>query len=342
VSQAGHPGGPVLGRLIGALLLVGSLLAGWLWMEFEEFRNAPLRVAEGSIIYAVPKGATLALVASDLQEAGIISNARYLRWYGRYTGQATQLRAGEYRLTDGMNADALLALLVSGKSVTYSLTLLEGWTIGQVRAALAGHDVLVQTLQDVDNEQLMARLGLPGEHPEGRFFPDTYQFTRGMTDLEFLQRALRTMDAELATAWANKAADVPLASPYEALILASIVEKETGQASERGQIAGVFARRLQKGMKLQTDPTVIYGMGENFDGNLRRKDLQEDTPYNTYVHSGLPPTPICMPGRGALQAAVAPESGKTLYFVAKGDGFHAFSTTLSEHNAAVRKYQLRQ
>ena len=163
-----------------------------------------------------------------------------------------------------------------------------------------------------------------------------------MTDLEFLQRALRTMDAELAAAWASKADDVPLASAYEALILASIVEKETGQASERAQIAGVFARRLRKGMKLQTDPTVIYGMGDRFDGNLRRKDLQEDTPYNTYVHTGLPPTPICMPGRGALQAAVAPAGGNSLYFVAKGDGSHAFSATLSEHNAAVRKYQLGQ
>ena len=332
----------MLGKLIGALLLLGSLLAGWVWMEFEEFRNAPLKVAEGSIIYAVPKGATLAMVASDLQAEGMIEKARYLRWYGRYTGQATQIRAGEYRLTAGMTPDTLLALLVSGKSVTYSLTLLEGWTIAQVRAALAGHDVLVQTLQDVDNEQLMVRLGRPGEHPEGRFFPDTYQFTRGMTDLEFLQRALRTMDAELAAAWASKADDVPLASAYEALILASIVEKETGQASERAQIAGVFARRLRKGMKLQTDPTVIYGMGDRFDGNLRRKDLQEDTPYNTYVHTGLPPTPICMPGRGALQASVAPAGGNSLYFVAKGDGSHAFSATLSEHNAAVRKYQLGQ
>ncbi|HPE81188.1 MAG TPA: endolytic transglycosylase MltG [Gammaproteobacteria bacterium] len=332
----------MLGKLIGALLLLGSLLAGWVWMEFEEFRNAPLKVAEGSIIYAVPKGATLAMVASDLQAQGMIEQARYLRWYGRYTGQATQIRAGEYRLTAGMTPDTLLALLVSGKSVTYSLTLLEGWTIAQVRAALAGHDVLVQTLQDVDNEQLMVRLGRPGEHPEGRFFPDTYQFTRGMTDLEFLQRALSTMDAELAAAWASKADDVPLASAYEALILASIVEKETGQASERAQIAGVFARRLRKGMKLQTDPTVIYGMGDRFDGNLRRKDLQEDTPYNTYVHTGLPPTPICMPGRGALQASVAPAGGNSLYFVAKGDGSHAFSATLSEHNAAVRKYQLGQ
>jgi UPF0755 protein len=204
------------------------------------------------------------------------------------------------------------------------------------------NEALQQTLSGVDSEELMTLLGLPGEHPEGKFFPDTYQFTRGMTDLEFLRRAQRKMDQELAAAWAKKADDVPLKDPYEALILASIVEKETGQADERPQIAGVFARRLEKGMKLQTDPTVIYGMGEKFDGNIRLKDLREDTPYNTYVHTGLPPTPICMPGRDALHAAVDPAPGKAIYFVAKGDGTHAFSTTLTEHNAAVRKYQLKR
>ena len=281
-------------------------------------------------------------VARDLEAAGIIKDARYLKWYGRYTGQANRIRAGEYRLTDTLVPDDLLALLVSGKSVNYSLTLLEGWNIRQVRAAVAAHEALEQTLEGVDNEELMNLLGLPGVHAEGQFFPDTYQFTRGMSDLEFLRRAQRTLDRELATAWAQKAEDIPLNSPYEALILASIVEKETGQASERAQIAGVFARRLRKGMKLQTDPTVIYGMGERFDGNIRRKDLREDTPYNTYVHTGLPPTPIAMPGRGALQAAVNPAPGKAIYFVAKGDGTHAFSTTLAEHNAAVRKYQLKR
>ena len=331
---------PSMNKLIGFSVLVGSLLLGWAWMQYNDFRETPLTIADGSVIFEIPKGVSFASVTHDLEKAGLISNARYLQWYGRYTGLANRIRAGEYRLTDTMTPDKLLALLVSGKSVNYSLTLLEGWNIRQVRAAVASHEALKKTLKDVNDTELMELLGLPGEHPEGRFFPDTYRFTRGMTDLEFLRRAQRKMDVELAAAWAQKADKLPLKNPYEALILASIVEKETGQAAERGQIAGVFTRRLSKGMKLQTDPTVIYGMGERFDGNIRRRDLQEDTPYNTYVHTGLPPTPICMPGRDALLAAVNPEPGKAVYFVAKGDGTHAFSATLSEHNAAVRKYQL--
>jgi UPF0755 protein len=329
-------------RLIGIAVLVGSLLLGWAWMEYREFRDTPLRIPQGSLIYEVPRGASLAAVARDLEEAGLIGNARYLAWYGRYTGQANRIRAGEYRLTDELRPDGLLALLVSGRSVTYNLTLLEGWNIRQVRTAVAAHGALEHTLDGVDDAQLMARLDRPGEHPEGRFFPDTYQFTRGMTDLEFLRRAMQKMDEELDAAWAARADDVPLATPYEALILASIVEKETGQADERAQIAGVFARRLRKGMRLQTDPTVIYGIGEAFDGNIRRSDLVTDTPYNTYVRAGLPPTPICMPGRDALRAAVAPAPGDSLYFVSRGDGSHVFSATLKQHNAAVRKYQLKQ
>jgi len=332
----------VVNKLIGFLVLVGSLLAGWAWMEYQEFIATPLRISQGSVIYEVRRGASLAAVARDLEQAGMIDDARYLQWYGRYTGQANQIRAGEYRLSDDLMPDSLLALLVSGRSVTYSLTLLEGWNMRQVRAAVAGHEALAQTLQGVDDAQLMGLLEMPGEHPEGRFFPDTYQFTRGMSDLEFLRRALRTMDEELAAAWAERAGDVPLKTPYEALILASIVEKETGQADERPEIAGVFARRLRKGMRLQTDPTVIYGMGERYDGNIRRSDLEQDTPYNTYVHAGLPPTPICMPGRDALRAAVNPAPGDALYFVSRGDGSHVFSATLSEHNAAVKKYQLKQ
>ena len=331
-----------MNRLIGITVLLGSLLLGWAWMEYQEFRATPLRIPQGSLIYEVPRGATLAAVARDLEAAGLIGNAHYLAWYGRYTGQAHRIRAGEYRLTDTLNPDALLALLVSGRSVQYQLTLLEGWNIRQVRAAVAAHEALKHTLAGVDDAELMARLGRPGEHPEGRFFPDTYHFTRGATDLQFLRRAMQKMDEELAAAWAARAEDLPISTPDEALILASIVEKETGQADERAQIAGVFARRLRKGMKLQTDPTVIYGLGEAFDGNIRRRDLRTDTPYNTYVRPGLPPTPICMPGREALQAAVRPAPGQSLYFVARGDGSHVFSATLKQHNAAVRKYQLKQ
>ena len=330
-----------MNRLIGLLVIVASLLVGWAWMAYKAFLTTPLTLTE-STIYVVEQGASLTSIARDLEQAGLIANAQHLRWYGRYTGQASRIRAGEYRLTSDLVPDTLLALLVSGRSIDYNLTLLEGWNIRQVRAAVAGHDALTHTLEGVDDAELMTRLGREGEHPEGRFFPDTYQFPRGTSDLDFLRRALNTMDRELEKAWAERAEGLPLTTPYEALILASIVEKETGQPDERDTIAGVFTRRLQKGMKLQTDPTVIYGMGERFDGNIRRKDLREDTPYNTYVHFGLPPTPIAMPGRDALHAAVNPAPGKALYFVSKGDGSHAFSATLKEHNAAVAKYQLKR
>ena len=330
----------LLGRLTGVLVLIASLGFGWAWMQYKEFLATPLAIEGGSVVYQVQKGATLAAVARDLETEGLIADARRLAWYGRYTGQANRIRAGEYQLTDDLIPDTLLALLVSGKTVDYSLTIVEGWNIRQVRAAVAAHEALTHTLEGVDDETLMERLGRKGVHPEGRFFPDTYRFDRGTSDLEFLRRAMLKMDQELEAAWAGHSADTPLKDAEQALILASIVEKETGQASERAEIAGVFSRRLKKGMKLQTDPTVIYGMGERFDGNIRRKDLREDTPYNTYVHTGLPPTPICMPGRRALDAAVNPAHGKSLYFVARGDGSHVFSATLKQHNAAVRKYQL--
>ena len=329
-------------RLIGFVVLVGSLLLAWAWMQYQGFRETPLAIGPEGLVYEVPRGASLAAVAKDLEARGVVANSDYLAWYGRYTGQANRIRAGEYRLEPGLDPDGLLALLVSGRTVSYNLTLIEGWNIRQVRAAVAAHPMLEHTIGDLDDAALMERLGRPGEHPEGRFFPDTYQFSRGTTDLDFLRRAMHAMDRELEAAWAARVADIPLENPYQALILASIIEKETGLAEERRDIAGVFSRRLRMGMKLQTDPTVIYGMGERFDGNIRRADLREDTPYNTYVHGGLPPTPIAMPGREALRAAVDPAPGKTLYFVSRGDGSHVFSATLEEHNAAVRKYQLKR
>jgi UPF0755 protein len=233
-------------------------------------------------------------------------------------------------------------LLVSGKTLTHSITFPEGWTFRQWREQMASHPALVHTLKGLSDEAVMERLGHPGVHPEGRFFPDTYLFPRGFSDLQLLQWAWRRMEEELADAWRERDKGLPLKTSYEALILASIIEKETGMPSERREIAGVFIRRLKKGMKLQTDPTVIYGMGREYAGNIRRKDLKKDTPYNTYVHAGLPPTPICMPGRESLQAAVHPAAGKAFYFVARGDGSHQFSATLREHNRAVRKYQLKR
>jgi UPF0755 protein len=226
--------------------------------------------------------------------------------------------------------------------ISYSFTLVEGWTFQQVLEAVREQEALQGTFENLTAEAIMERLGHPGEHPEGRFLADTYHFPRGTTDLALLQRAYGAMQEFLQQEWDRRAADLPFKTPYEALILASIVEKETAVAEERPQIAGVFIRRLRKGMKLQTDPTVIYGMGERFDGNIRRRDLSENTPYNTYVHRGLTPTPISMPGRDAIRAVLHPADGKSLYFVAKGDGSHYFSATLQEHNKAVRKYQLKR
>jgi UPF0755 protein len=218
----------------------------------------------------------------------------------------------------------------------------EGWTFRQLLSALRRHEAVRDTLDGLSDEAIMARLGYPGKHPEGRFLPETYQFPRGTSDLEFLRRAYDGMQRALAAAWQGRAEDLPLDSPHEALVLASIVEKETGLASERARIAGVFVRRLRRGMRLQTDPTVIYGLGEAFDGNLRRRDLAADTPYNTYTRAGLPPTPICLPGKAAIEAVMHPAHGTSLYFVARGDGSHQFSDTLEAHNRAVQKYQLNR
>jgi UPF0755 protein len=330
----------MLHRILGILLLAASFFAAWVWMVYDDFVTSPLPIPESGLVYEVPPGASVRRVAADLTEAGVLGDPRPFRWYARWHDQAHRIKAGEYRLEAGLTGPRLLAVFTAGRTVSYGLTLVEGWNFRQVRAAVAANDVLVRTLADLTDEELMARLGYPGEHPEGRFFPDTYLFPRGTTDVEFLQRAYRRMQRELEALWPERAPDLPLASPYEALILASIIEKETGVPEERGMIAGVFTRRLRLGMKLQTDPTVIYGMGERYDGNIRKADLREDTPYNTYVHTGLTPTPICMPGRAALEAALHPEDTGAVYFVARGDGSHKFSETLKEHNAAVRKYQL--
>lgn len=253
-----------------------------------------------------------------------------------------RLQVGEYQITPGMTARELIGGLVSGKAYFHKLTLIEGWTFEQMMRTVAAEPKLKRTLSDNSAATLMQALGRVGEHPEGRFYPDTYHFASDMTDVDFLRRAYDRMTTVLAEEWLQKGADIAVQSPYEALVLASIVEKETGQAQERPQIAGVFSRRLKTGMLLQTDPTVIYGMGSAFDGNIRRADLLRDTPYNTYTRAGLPPTPICMPGRAAIHAALHPASGDALYFVSRGDGSHQFSATIEEHNQAVRKYQLKQ
>lgn len=329
-------------RVFGFLVVLASLAVGWYWMTYQEFLKTPLKIEGDHMVLEVPKGANLRTLGSRLERDGVINQGDYLYWHARWLKKAHLIRAGEYAIPMGTTPDGLLNILVAGKTISYSLTLLEGWNYRQVFAAVANAKTLQQELTGLSLEQVMEKLGMQGEHPEGKFFPETYAFPKGTTDVEFLKRAHRKMQQELAEAWEDRSKDTLLKTPEEALILASIVEKETGVPHERPAISGVFTRRLKINMKLQTDPTVIYGMGERYKGNIRRKDLREDTPYNTYVHKGLPPTPICMPGRAALDAALNPEDGKSLYFVAKGDGSHVFSATLKQHNAAVRKYQLKK
>jgi UPF0755 protein len=331
-----------LNRILGALVLVTSLALGWFWQDYQQFLDSPMSLPDEGLIYEVKPGSSLGRIARELAGQGVLDHPQYLRLHTRRSELARQIHAGEFLLPSGLTPRALLPLLASGKTVDYPLTLLEGWTFSQVRQALAAHSVLGHSIDDLSDAQVMAAIGQAGQHPEGRFFPDTYRFPRGTTDIEFLRRAYTRMQEVLTAAWEARSDRLPIKTPDEALILASIVEKETGLASERGDIAGVFSRRLEKGMRLQTDPTVIYGLGESFDGNLRRRDLLRDTPYNTYTRTGLPPTPICMPGEDAIRAAVNPAEGDALYFVSRGDGSHQFSATLTAHNAAVRRYQLKR
>jgi UPF0755 protein len=322
-------------RLLKWLLLLALAWCGaaawWLYQPLE-LHHSPLELE-------IEHGTTPRGVAQEAVAAGVRTDARLLYWWFRLSGQDRQIKAGNYELERGLTPYSLLQKLARGEESLQALTLVEGWNWRQVRAALAREQGLRQDSARLSDAALMEQLGRPGVAPEGRFFPDTYTYAKGSSDLALLRRALHAMDRHLEATWAQRASDTPLKSAEQALILASIVEKETGRASDRAQIAGVFSNRLRIGMLLQTDPTVIYGLGEKFDGNLRKKDLQTDTPWNTYTRPGLPPTPIAMPGKAALMAAVQPESTKALYFVAKGDGGSHFSASLDEHNRAVNRYQ---
>jgi UPF0755 protein len=288
----------------------------------------------------IKAGETLQGVAARLHEAGVIDAPERLVWAARLSGRDLGIKAGEYEMQLGMRASELIDMLVAGRTVLHAMTVVEGWTYTQLRRALAQHPAIVQTLEAVTDDELMDRLGKPDMHPEGRFFPDTYLFAKGTTDFAFLERAMRTMDAHLAQAWELRDGGLPYASPYEVLVMASIIEREARVVAERPVIAGVFKRRLELGMRLQTDPTVMYGLGPDFKGRLRTVHLRTDTPYNTYTRHGLPPTPIALPGASALRAAVQPAEGDALFFVSRGDGSHQFSATLEDHNRAVRRYIL--
>ena len=327
------------------LLLVAAVVAGgWYWQRYTSFADAPLAGIEAGDSLVVQRGDSLGSVLNKLEQAGIATGDR-LQWQvlARELGAAGKLQVGEYALPADASPRALLLAMRDGKVTRRMFTIVEGWNIRDLRAALAKVDALQQDTETLDDAALMKALGHPGQHPEGRFLPETYAWVRGDSDLDLLKRAHAAMARALDAAWAARAGDVPLKSKEEALVLASIVEKETGIAEERPAIAGVFARRLKIGMRLQTDPTVIYGMGAAYTGNIRRSDLTTDTPYNTYTRDGLPPTPIAMPGEAALKAATRPAAGDALYFVAVGDGSgrHVFSSSLAEHNAAVREYMQR-
>ena len=300
-----------------------------------------LRIGDEAFVYTVASGATITSVARELEAAGIIESALRLELQARWSGAANRIKAGEYALESGLTPIGLLDLLVAGTVVQHPFTIIEGWTFRELRRRIAESGVFVHTLDGLSDAEVMVRLGLPGAHPEGRFFPETYSFPSGATDVRLLRRALDAMSAYLESAWARRAANLPLSSPDEVLVLASIVEKETGAAEERARIAGVFVSRLRRGMRLETDPTVIYGLGDGFDGNLTRADMRRDTPYNTYTRKGLPPTPIAIAGAAAIDAVVAPVEDGSLYFVSKGDGRHVFSTNYEDHRKAVRRYQMR-
>lgn len=321
--------------LIAILLVFGAGIGAAFYIKDRIDSPMSLTTPE---TYTVPAGASLRRVLNDFEAKGWIQYARAHELWLRYQEQ-TAIQRGEYQLSPGDTSAAAINRMIDGQKIQYTVQFIEGWTFQQFLTALAANEAVNHTLTDTETEAVMEALNIDQQHPEGWFFPDTYLFERGTADVDILRQAHQRMQQELTRAWKNRSESTQVDTPYEALILASIIERETGAAFERPEISGVFSRRLAQNMRLQTDPTVIYGLGEDFSGNLTRNHLRQDTPYNTYTRSGLPPTPIANPGRGALEAAVDPASGTTLFFVARGDGTHQFSDTYEEHNEAVRQYQ---
>lgn len=326
----------VLVLLIG---VAGALYAAWRDMERSLETPLTLRAPE---LFEIPSGTSITKIAHAFAQRGWLRHAIYLRLDATRAGLAARIQAGWYELTPGETPRDALRRFAAGDVKTYAVTFVEGSTADEILRQTRALPGLEIELKDATPARLMDALGGSDEPPEGWLFPSTYYYHHASTDRELLTRAHRKMRETLQKHWDARDKDLPYASPYEALIMASIVEKETGRADERAAIAGVFVRRLQQGMRLQTDPTVIYGLGSAYDGNLRRVDLERDTPFNTYVRSGLPPTPICMPGEAAIAASLHPAPGDALYFVARGDGSHVFSATLDAHNAAVREHQRRR
>ena len=328
--------------LLLTLFVLAAIALGLIAWKQHAALEQPLAVTDEPLLLDVRPGDTPSGVFQRLEADGVLEDAFWLRLYWRLNLSGQSLHSGEYRLAPGMTAREMIGLWQRGEVVQYSLTLVEGWNFRQLRTALQNQPKLEQTLDGLSDADIMAKLDAPDLHPEGRFFPDTYRFTRGTSDLDLLRRAFTRLEQVLEEEWQQRAQGLPYKDAYQALIMASIIEKETGVPEERGEISGVFVRRLARGMLLQTDPTVIYGMGEAYRGRITRNDLRTPTPYNTYTNTGLPPTPIAMVGREAIRAALHPVDGSSLYFVARGDGSHVFSDTLEQHNRAVREYQLKR
>jgi UPF0755 protein len=328
-------------KIIYFIILTGLLVSLFLGYKFNQFQTQPIHLETESALFTIYSGNTIRQVAQNLADKGYIIDPLMFIALAKLNDEKTHIKAGEYRIKSSHSPQDLIQLFKKGNSILYSFTIIEGWTFKQMLKAIKANPVLINTIESTDNSVIMARIGHPDKHPEGQFLPDTYHFPRGTTDISFLKRAYHTMQDTLQKEWESRDSTVPLKSPYEALILASIIEKETGAAFERPLISAAFIQRLNKKMRLQTDPTIIYGLGDSFDGNIRYKDLRKDTPYNTYLHKGLTPTPIALPGGDAIRAALHPAKSEAIYFVSKGDGTHHFSKTLTEHNAAVTKYQLK-
>ena len=328
-------------RILKSLLLLGTVLTiGFVaWMTY--FVMTPLQFPTKTVELEIRAGSNLRVISQQLVDQGILQEPWGFIILVRAMKMAGGIKAGNYLLESGQTPYELFTTLSNGNVTQDSITFIEGWTFSQMRQALNSHESVRHLTMAYTDMEIMQNIGATESSPEGLFFPDTYFFSRGMSDQDILKRAYIAMQGRLQVAWEQRVSGLPYATPYEALIMASIVEKETGKASERATIAGVFLNRMRVGMRLQTDPAVIYGMGEAFDGNLRKRDLQKDTPFNTYTRAGLPPTPIAMPGLAAITAALHPEKTDAFYFVGKGDGSHQFSRTLSEHNRAVVRYQLK-
>ncbi|MEQ1836454.1 MAG: endolytic transglycosylase MltG [Candidatus Nitrotoga sp.] len=326
-------------RTIKRLLLVILLLAALLASAIGYYVIRPLTFSTLPLEFSLDQGSSLKAAARQMQQAGVLPNDWMFVWLARMLGKSAQIQAGNYELETTVTMLELLAIVTDGQAAQSEFSIIEGWTFNQFRTALNTNPAIRHDSASLSEAEILRRIGATEAYAEGQFFPDTYYFVKGTSDLALLKRAYKTMQMHLQESWQKRISDLPLKSAYEALILASIVEKETGQASDRGMIAAVFINRLRKGMLLQTDPTVIYGLGDNFDGNLRKRDLLTDTQYNTYTRIGLPPSPIALPGLASIQATLHPAATDALYFVARGNGSSQFSNTLNEHNNAVNRYQ---